>query len=157
LGTSARDYSFGVSVDNNGNVYITGGSEGGLGGNSAEIVDAWIAKYSSNGNLTWSRKLGTSGLDVSNDIAVDNAGYVYITGYTDAVLGKSNSGNIDAWIAKYDFNGNQLSIDQVGSSDDDISRDIAIDTAGNVYITGITRGALGGSNAGKVDAWVIKY
>jgi Beta-propeller repeat/Bacterial pre-peptidase C-terminal domain len=156
LGTNARDSSFGVSFDSNGNVYITGGSEGGLGGNSALGVDAWLAKYSATGNLLWSKKLGTSGFDVSNDVVVDSAGNVYITGLTDGVLEGTNAGEVDAWIAKYDSNGNQISIKQLGTSNNDVSRSITIDSNGNVLITGTTRGNFAGTNTGEIDAWFAK-
>ncbi|WP_407886330.1 SBBP repeat-containing protein [Scytonema sp. NUACC26] len=77
---------------------------------------------------------------------------------TDSGLGETNAREVDAWIAKYDSNdGNQMSIIQLGTSNDDISKNIGIDSANNVYITGATWAALEGTNAGKIDAWVAKF
>jgi hypothetical protein len=157
LGTGTRDYSFDVAVDSVGNVYITGGTEGSLGGTSAGDVDAWLAKYDSIGNLMWTRQLGTSGFDVSNGIVIDSTGNVYITGLTDGALGGTNFGEVDAWVAKYDSNGNQISIKQIGTPNNDVSKNIAIDSTGHIYITGTTRGALQGTNAGSIDAWIAKF
>ncbi|MUG97974.1 hypothetical protein F7734_38970 [Scytonema sp. UIC 10036] len=157
LGTDAYDDSFGIATDSAGNVYITGETEGALGGTNVGEVDAWVAKYDSSGTLRWTKQLGTSGLDVSYDIATDSIGNFYITGVTDGALGETNAGEVDAWIAKYDSNGNQMSILQLGTSNDDISKNIAIDSANNVYIAGATWAALEGTNAGEIDAWVAKF
>lgn len=48
LGTSGSEFSYSVAVDSAGNVYITGGTDGALGGTNAgdEADDAWVAKYS---------------------------------------------------------------------------------------------------------------
>ncbi|HEY9828889.1 MAG TPA: SBBP repeat-containing protein [Stenomitos sp.] len=51
LGTTESDYSEGVATDSSGNVFITGRTAGALEGTSKGGVDAWVAKYSSNGTL----------------------------------------------------------------------------------------------------------
>lgn len=45
LGTSNQDESYGVTVDSKGNVYISGRTEGSLGGANQGGQDAWITKY----------------------------------------------------------------------------------------------------------------
>jgi Ca2+-binding RTX toxin-like protein len=51
LGTAQLDYATDVTIDNNGNVYVTGFTEGSLGGTNKGSVDTWIAKYDLAGNL----------------------------------------------------------------------------------------------------------
>jgi hypothetical protein len=63
LGTSGNDYSFGVATDGKGNVYISGMTDGSLGGANQGGADPWLAKYSVAGALRWVRQLGTSDID----------------------------------------------------------------------------------------------
>ncbi|MGK7901817.1 MAG: SBBP repeat-containing protein [Hormoscilla sp.] len=157
LGGAGDDFSWGVAADSSSNVYITGGTKGDLAGSNAGGYDAWIAKYDGQGNQQWVKQLGTSGDDKSWGIAVDSSGNICITGDTTGSLGGSNAGGSDAWVAKYDGQGNQLWIQQLGTAGDDNSYGVATDGSGNIYIAGGTTGSLGGSNAGSYDAWVAKY
>ena len=68
LGTSEWDVSYGVSADGLGNVYISGLTDGSLGGTNAGNSDAFISKYDAGGTLQWTRQLGTSTRDGSYDV-----------------------------------------------------------------------------------------
>jgi hypothetical protein len=63
----------------------------------------------------------------------------------------------DAWIAKYDSEGNQLWIQQFGTSKSDAATSITLDKLGNVYVTGTSEGSFGAINAGSVDSWIAKF
>ena len=154
---SETDFSQGVATDSNGNVYITGNTSGSLEGTHAGAIDAWVAKYDTQGNLLWTEQLGTSENDYSERVATDSNGNVYITGNTSGSLDGVNAGAIDAWVAKYDTQGNLLWTKQLGTSGTDHSEGVAIDSNGHVYISGNTSGNLDGVNAGAIDAWVAKY
>jgi hypothetical protein len=88
---------------------------------------------------------------------VDGSGNAFISGYTYGSLGWSNAGNSDAYIAKYGPAGNLLWIQQLGTSDYDWSSSVAVDGSGNVFISGRTYGSLGGTNAGELDAFLVKF
>ena len=141
LGTEGDDFSNGITVDGAGNVYITGFTDGSLGGDNAGYYDTWLAKYDSSGNQLWKTQLGTTADDFSYDVAVDNSGNAYITGYSeDTWLGGIGNGwgDYNALIAKYDSNGNLLwtdSVDYVGENE--YSYSIAVDSTNNVYMTGV--------------------
>ena len=145
LGTSDLDLGFGIAVDTKGNAYITG--------------NIGVCKYDTNGNRLWTRLLGTSGSEVGYGIAVDTNGNAYITGSTPEDLdGNTNAGNEDIFVSKYDTNGNKLWTKLLGSSSPDYGNGIAVDTNGNAYLTGYTRGDLdGNTNAGDYDIFVSKY
>lgn len=157
LGTAGMDSSQAVATDGLGNVYMTGGTAGSLGGPNAGEDDAFLGKFDTSGNLLWTKQLGTVTGDVSYDLSVDHLGNVYLTGPTFGALGGPNAGANDSFLAKYDTTGNLLWTRQWGSSGEDFSRGVAADVLGNIYITGGTNGALGSSNLGGYDAFVSKF
>jgi hypothetical protein len=157
IGTAEYDTSRGVAVDSSGNAYICGYTLGNLGSKNAGSSDAFVTKFDSAGNLLWTRQLGTTKSDESLGVAVDAAGNAYISGWTSGSLGAPNSGNDDAFLAKYDAAGNFLWSRQIGTTNNDDSRGVAVTAFGDAYITGYSAGGLGGPNRGSFDAFLIKF
>jgi hypothetical protein len=157
LGTSALDLARGAAPDGSGGVFVSGVTGGSLGGPSAGQNDAWLARYDGAGNQSWIRQIGTSGDDWAQAVALDGAGGVFVTGYTSDTLGGPSAGQNDIWLARYDGAGNQTWIRQFGTNNDDWTEAIALDGAGGVYVSGVTYGNLGGSNAGQNDAWLARF
>jgi hypothetical protein len=160
FGTSSEDHSTGISAEKNGNVYVTGYSNGSLPGNSnLGNNDAFVVKYDASGNQIWVKQFGTSGEDRASGIVTDSSGNVYVSGYSSGTLpGNKNLGSNDAFIAKYNATGTQLWIKQFGTSSDDYAKGISIDTSGNIYVTGYSNGSLpGNKNLGSNDAFAAKY
>jgi Tfp pilus assembly protein PilZ len=158
LGTSSNDISRSVATDSIGNVYISGRTEGSLGGANQGLDDVWVAKYTSNSALVWKKQLGTSSEEDSSGIATDSNSNVYISGDTSGSLGGAFQGGLaDAWLAKYSSNGALMWKKQLGTSNLDYSNGVATDSKGNVYISGVIEGSLGGAFQGSDDAWVAKY
>ena len=109
FGTNTFDWSWDVATDVNDDIYITGWTLGDLEGSNAGSYDVWVAKYDSDGNQQLLDQFGTAGDDAALGIDVDNSGNYYLTGYTDGdIAGNGNAGSYDAWVAKYDTNGEQL-------------------------------------------------
>ena len=157
------DYATGVGIDNTGNIYVAGNTWGSFDPAKAwsnSIIpnqNAFITKYDSNGNQVWIKDFGTSQDENVRAVSVDNAGNSYIVGHTAGSLGVS-AGGIDAFIAKYDSNGNQVWLRQFGTVASDAAYGVALDSAGDVYVTGSTRGSLNASNnSGGADTFVVKY
>ncbi len=148
LGTSGTDYGHGVAVDGAGNVFISGSTDGNLDGINAGGTDAFLAKYNSAGNLLWTRQLGTSTTDAALSIAVDSAGNAFISGFTGGDLGGTNAGYDDAFLTKYNSDGNLQWTQQLGTSTTDWAHSVAVDGAGNAFISGFTVGNLSGTNVG---------
>ncbi len=157
IGTSEKDDGVGVAVDGVGSAYITGYTSGSLGGTSAGHADAFLAKYDASGTLLWTRQLGTSDTDRGHAVAVDGTGNVYITGLTWGRLVWPTFGIVDVFLAKYDTSGTLLWTRQTGSPVTDEPYGLAVDNAGNAYITGDTLGSFGGPNAGLTDIFLVKY
>jgi hypothetical protein len=166
LGSAGGEQAQGISVDANGNVYITGWTTSTLPGSAepnAGGYDAFVAKYDTNGNRLWVHQLGSATDDFSYGVGVDANGNAYLAGYTPGTLPGSsepNAGSADIFVAKYDTNGSRLWVHQLGSANSDVAFGIAVDANGSAYLTGYTNGTLPGSPepfAGDADLFVAKY
>lgn len=105
--------------------------------------------------------------DSGIDVAVDRQGNVYTTGYFsgtadfDPGIGKTyltSRGSVDAYVMKLDSAGAFVWAKQLGSTDSAYGRSVAVDVAGNVYVTGDFYGMAnyGLVSAGGYDAFVLK-
>jgi hypothetical protein len=157
FGTTAAEIALGVAVSGDGSVYVVGQTGGVLGDSSAGSADAFVRKYDANGNVVWTRQFGTITVDIATGVAVAVDGSVFVVGNTGGVLGDSSSGSVDAFVRKYDANGNVVWTRQFGTTDEDIASGVAVAVDGSVYVAGETEGGLEGSIAGGFDAFVRKY
>ncbi len=144
LGGTGNDGGSGIAVDAANNVYVTGSS--GAWGTPVRpfggIEDTYVARLNgTTGALVWHTFLGGIGLDFGNDIAVGAAGNVYVTGQSDGTWGTPanpfNGGLGDAFVAR--LNGTTGALiwhTFLGGTGSDSGSGIAVDVAGNVYVTG---------------------
>ncbi|MDJ0677046.1 MAG: SBBP repeat-containing protein [Calothrix sp. MO_167.B42] len=158
FGTPEYDFLWAMETDSQGNLYVTGWTLGDLAGENVGSYDVWLAKYDTNGNQVWIKQFGSTGDDAPfrDGIEIDSNDNIFLTGYTNGDFGAANAGSYDAWVAQYDTDGNQLWIQQFGTPDYDTASTVSADDDGNLYVSGITDGSLGDSNAGSYDSWVVK-
>jgi len=156
---ATHDFANGVVTDSSGNVYVTGGTKGGLDGNtSAGNTDLFVLKYNSSGTKQWTKQLGSSGRDSANAIAIDSSGNLYVAGITYGGLDwNTNSGANDLFVVKYNSSGTKQWTEQLGTPSSDAANAVATDSSGNVYVAGVTYGVLGDKNRGNSDLFVVKY
>jgi len=146
----ANDYdeAFGMTVDDSGNVYVTG--EGG-----DPQIDHYITiKYNSSGQQQWVAHY--DGGAAASAIIIDRSGNVYVTGggQGDYATIKYDLAGQQQWVAVYNGTGNG----------DDYAFAVAVDNSGNVYVTGQSVGS-GTSwdyatimyNASGQQQWVARY
>ena len=156
LGGSADDYSYGIAVDSAGNAYVTGytlstnfPTASPLQAANAGAADTFVTKVNAAGSaLVYSTYLGGSGNDQGLGIAVDSAGNAYVAGYTGSTnfptasplqAANGGGGNFDAFVAKLNAAGSALVYSTyLGGSGQDMGWGIAVDSAGNAYVTGRT-------------------
>jgi uncharacterized delta-60 repeat protein len=121
-----------LKVDSSGNVYVTGTSYGGT-----TNYDYATVKYGTGGNQIWAVRYNGPGNDDdgAQDLAVDNGGNVYVTGYS-----YDSNTNYDYATVKYDHNGNQLWTARYNGpgNSGDYAYALVVDNSGNVYVTGIS-------------------
>jgi len=148
-GGTGGDTAFGVALDNSGAVYVTGFFSGtmtvdGITVTSAGLYDIFLAKYDSNGTLVWLKRAGGTGSDIAHGIVVDSIGNIGIAGeFQNTASFETNSivalGLGDAFIAKYDSNGNNLWARRGGGTityQADRSNAIAVDGSNSFYVVG---------------------
>lgn len=144
---NGNDYARAITVDDLGNVYVTG-----YGESTSTNYDYVTIKYKSNGDTVWVKKYKGpgNGNDYAYAIAVDGSGNVYVTGC-------SYGGSIprmDYATIKYDSMGNQKWVKRYNYANNaDSALAIAIDNSANVYVTG----ASWGGSSYRMDYATIKY
>lgn len=159
-GTTGYDFGHGVAVDGYGYVYITGGTQGSLDGQTnAGGVDICVIKYDSGGNRLWTRLCGSTAEEQGHGIAVDKSGNVYVSGHTGSSIdGQAYAGRTDICLIKYDSGGNKLWTRLCGSARNEDGNAVAVDGGGNVYVAGDADSAFDGQPfAGLNDICLVKY
>jgi hypothetical protein len=157
FGTPLYDVPHMISADSTGNVYVVGDTGGNLSGKNAGDNDAFVSKYDGSGAHLWTRQFGNQLEQVGRGVSVDGSGSVFVAGSTDGHLSGASAGSIDVFIAKYDDIGNLQWSRQMGTPVFDFVSGVAADQRGNVFVSGYTRGDLGGSNSGSTDIFLAKY
>lgn len=157
--STAFDESYTIALDNNDNVFTAGFTTGAIGTTPYNgLYDAWLAKNDKNGNQLWAKNIGTTDYDWAWTVDTDSQGNAYVTGWTLGNLGGINAGSFDAWLAKFDKDGNQQWVHQFGTSGDDEAFAVKVDSNDNIYVTGYTNSAFAGhTNKGDYDAWTAKF
>jgi len=186
LGGSEADYATAIALDGAGNVYVTGYTtsddfpvtpgafqtvcNGGQG--CSRVGDAFVSKINAAGSaLFYSTYLGGKNFDYGFGIAVDGTGDAYVTGYTAGSgfplehplheSGLRGSG----FVSKFNPAGSALLFSTyLGGKGLDYGFGIAVDGAGNAYVTGSTAstdfpttpGAFQTTNGGGADAFAVE-
>ena len=143
-GTAEREWVDSIVLDGLGNVYISGETWGNLFGQNQGGMDIFVMKLDSNGQILWSKQLGTAESEEGAWLSVDALGNVYIgTVSAGAWFGK-NLGERDAILLKLSAEGELIWGKRIGAGEDDFLTRVAVDSQGYVYIVGCTNSSLFG-------------
>jgi Beta-propeller repeat len=156
-GSGGTDFGLGIAVSSAGNAFVTGWT------NSADFPtvnplqptygggqDAFVAKFNATGSgLLYSTYIGGSKDDVGLGIAVDSSGHAYVTGYTNSTnfpimnaFQSALAGPQDAFVAQLNHKGSAFVYSTyLGGRGGDNGSGIALDRAGNAYVSGTTTSA----------------
>jgi hypothetical protein len=173
LGGGGQDHAYSVQLTLDGGYIIAGdtySNNGDVSGNHGG-GDAWVVKLDSNGNKQWQKCLGGSGTDVAESIQVESdaiyGDYYKVFGSTNSNNGdvSGNRGDVDAFVATLDSNGNGGLMACRGGSDQDHAYnaqqtiDIQYSNLQFGYImagyTASNNGDVSGNHGGG-DVWLVK-
>ena len=160
IGGTDSDSGASIAVDSSGNAYVTGSTQstdfptttGAFDMSGDSRYDIFVTKLNAAGTgLIYSTFIGGTTQDRGSSIAVDSNGNAYLTGHTlssdfpvtagafQAVLNGTGS-SFDSYVTKLNATGTDLIYSTyLGGSAQDVGSSIAIDTAGNAYVTGNTQ------------------
>jgi hypothetical protein len=169
FGSSGQEYGKAIAIDGSGNpivaalfqytIDIDPNGTSNLQSNGG--VDVVLVKYTGSGSLVWGKRFGgTTTTDAPHGVGVDGAGNIFVTGYFGSQMTTApqtanfnpNGGgalttksDFDAYLAKYDSNGNYrwaLGLGNSGGNTEERGWDIAVDAQGNSYIAGAFHGTV---------------
>jgi uncharacterized protein (TIGR03437 family) len=154
LGGSAADDLYGLAVDRDGNAVVVGATDstdfpttsGALQTKSGGNFDAFASKLNSSGTAwLYSTYLGGSGPDVARAVALGSTGTAYLAGVTSSTNFPTTSGSLlsgvgynTGFVSALKSDGSAL-VYSNRLADNPEFRDVAVDTDGNAYVTGLAQ------------------
>ncbi len=155
LGSGGFDVGYGITLDNPGNILITGSAGAGDFPTTQEAVDtsfanveAFVTKLNPAGStLLYSTFLGGGEEDYGRDIVTDNSGNAYLTGYsnsldfpaTPSAYDTSHNGDYDVFVAKLNTSGSTLIYSTyLGGNNSDYGYGIVLDDTLQAHVAGET-------------------
>jgi uncharacterized delta-60 repeat protein len=156
---SDEDDAIAIAVDDSGNVFVAGSS---IGTNYPDSDYATI-KYNSAGQKEWVARYNGpgEGVDFATGMAIDGFGNTYVTGAS-----TGPNGDYDYATIRYDSSGQQQWVEHYDgpANGDDSASGIALDSSGNVYVTGSSTGVNSSSdyatikyNPAGLRQWIARY
>lgn len=171
------DYAYDVATDRAGNVYLAGAtrSHAYIGTNGSHqperfvgtdplLTDAFLAKFTPDGNRLWATYYGGGGTDYFYTVSTDNDNNIYLCGWTTSAQGIASATTYratiadtargDAFVVKFNENGVRQWATYYGGTDLDFAQDLSVHGNGDVlYITGHTNSSFGIATQGAHQAW----
>jgi hypothetical protein len=154
LDGSGSDGAYGVAVDASGAMYIAGTTASTNfpgasfpGSDTAGNYHVFVTKLNPAGSaIVYSTYLGGSGNDFGNDLAIDAAGEAFVVGATSSnnfpisttLQSTYGGGSFDGFVTKLGTTGSVVYSTYVGGSLNDQAEGVAVDGAGEAFITGLT-------------------
>lgn len=137
-GSSDTDVPEGVAIDEDGNVFVAGWTLGDLGGAPASTGDVFVSKYDADGGFEWTKELDSGANENGLAVSTDKMGHFYIVGNTAGDLGQPLQSNTDAFLTKFDTDGELIWTRQQAIDNQNIATAVAADSLGNVFTSGFS-------------------
>ncbi len=178
--TAPYSAAYGVVVDQEGNIFVTGETVGDMDGQTNKgsgcaiagqsthgawvsipilCADGFLTKFTPDGVKEWTVQWGTWKIDSGRAIAIDSSGFVYVVGSSgDSTINGDSEGVRQAFLAKWTTDGENVWTKLWGSEEWSDARSLAVDSNGDIFVTGYTVGSLDGvlSAFGGSDVFLVK-
>jgi hypothetical protein len=138
-----HDKGYGIDIDNSGNIFVAGpytnivDFDPGLEvdehiSSPGDLPDIYLCAYNTDGNFLWARTWGNEGVDKGFEVAADNSGHVYVTGYFQNTVDfdpgpgieeRTSVGLADIFLSKFDSSGNFIWVRTWAGQYDDLLND----------------------------------
>ena len=168
ISDNKNDYAYGMEIDNNNNIYLSGHSKYQDSNNKDDII---LVKYDSNGDLDTNFGPNNNGIvitdisgnkhDYCRSILIDDSNNIYLAGFSQ---NQDSNNNSDIVLVKYDSSGNLnntfgpnnngIVITDISGNKNDYAYGISIDTQNNIYLSGYSDGQDSNNNN---DIVLVKY
>jgi len=158
IGGTGIDIAEDVTTDSSGNIYITGLFQGENidfdfsagsdlhsshkdSGDTNYTLDMFVTKINSDGTYGWTKTFGGIGMEFGKGITVDSSENIFITGYFQETVDfgggdVTSAGKLDIFVLKLDSTGTYQWVSTFGGAENDEPSDIALDSTGNIFLTG---------------------
>ncbi len=179
IGGEGEDAANAVAMDADEFIYTSGYTSSATGMSASGFqmsygggsFDAYLAKFDSLGNKLWCTYYGGNKSDYGTNLCSDASGHIYITGTTNSTTfsifdGFQNSigGSFDAFLVKFDTDGNRIWSTYYGGNGYDSGKGVVVDGDNNVCLAGsttstnnIASGGYQNVNGGLYDAFIVKF
>ncbi|MCJ9428087.1 SBBP repeat-containing protein [Kordiimonas marina] len=138
LGVSGDASAYGVTVDSNDNVIVTGQTDSAL--STSDVIagkDAFVTKYTKTGDEVFRYQLDTAGESAGTSVTVDSNNDIYVGGYTKSGISATSgfSGGQDAMILKVSgTTGKLIDSNVFGTAGNDVIKGIQVDSNNNLVV-----------------------
>lgn len=154
IGGSGADEGMGITMEANGNTYITGYFNGTASFDNIQLsstggADVFLARYKNTGDLVWAQRFGGTGNDQGNAVMLDGSYNAHMAGSFENDINFDNShflhssGGSDAFLVVYDISGRFSQARSIGGKGMESASSVALDVNSNSIVTG----SLGGDVA----------
>ena len=154
FGSSGAEEIKAVAADSQGNVYVAGYFQETLTIGSETFVpiepetpDSFVASFDRYGEFRWAHAFGASQADMPFEIEVDGYDKIYVAGSHKATMTVGSeelvcNGSSDLYVVSYDADGNQLWAKSWGGDNSETPRDVSVNPAGDIFVTGSFQGSI---------------
>lgn len=152
-GGPGKDHLATLKVNDLGEIYICGRYDTSFTFGSTTLpgfggLDGFLAKLSPTGGLVWIKSLGGQGYDAALDLSLSAGGDVVVSGYFQGAadfgglaLSASDSLDQDAFVARFDANGNAIWAKRLGGLGLDKATSVEVDATDYIWVQGAFTGA----------------
>lgn len=177
FGGGYYDYGNDVVCDASGNILLTGSFSGnvivGVDTLEASGANAYIAQYSTTGNMMWLQTSDGPGDEYGNKVCVDNNGDILLAGTfrsedihigSDSLL-SANENSEDVFLAKYNSFGNPLWLKGIVGSGSELLQGLCSGPTGTIHLSGsfgsdmlyIANQTIENTSAPEKDAFLLSF